>query len=511
MALPFTLPDAPAKDLDTLLDYLRASDEPNRFLYRGQPERYSDLLFPSIFRGVLNIERRYDRSFNAHCLRSTGTYFFGNYRFDRELWLSRFSQEERARIVQTDVLRQRLLDTFGYLLGSTLAQHYGLKSEMLDASTNLDVAAFFASHTWPTWEPMSIESQDHLSPGVIYRIQRRDAGIGREMASTVTYYTAPPTFVMWSFLQEFEADVEMSTALQSLRLFFEVFKSSGERHFELLKLPRGTVAASRVGRQAAAVVLPDELQIYAEGPFYGPGPAGGFGTIGIYIDHKEIMLQSIEDIGGRNDVDCFYFRHSLNHWLSGISASDLWPNQTDPLLLIMAFLLSDQFSLFPEHRNDTTNPAWSVLDPGGTNLDFDALERFVTSSRGSYDAELHSTLDLLKDLDASTKLSLLVRKAATACQRGHASANGDLLHLSLSLCDKALEIDDQSVLLWLLKNILHDALGEKREAQLALSSAMAFTKSIEGIELVNQLLKHIYLTRWNADFPDQFWELYNSF
>ena len=81
----------------------------------------------------------------------------------------------------------------------------------------------------------------------------------------------------------------------------------------------------------------------------------------------------------------------------------------------------------------------------------------------------------------------------------------------VKLCDEALKIDTDSVVLLVLKNMLHDALGEKREAQMALSRAFEVGGGMEGMRIVQDILKHLYVSRWEPQFPKLFWEYYQSF
>lgn len=66
--------------------------------------------------------------------------------------------------------RIRLWDSPLYVDREGLAQHYGLATDMLDVTSNFDVASFFATCAWNSvlrkYEPVT----DNLATGVIYRI-----------------------------------------------------------------------------------------------------------------------------------------------------------------------------------------------------------------------------------------------------------------------------------------------------------------------------------------------------
>ena len=63
-------------------------------------------------------------------------------------------------------MMNELMKNFGKSLGNVLAQQYGINSECLDITSDIDVAAFFATHTWPHYD--KVHTSDRL--GVIYRI-----------------------------------------------------------------------------------------------------------------------------------------------------------------------------------------------------------------------------------------------------------------------------------------------------------------------------------------------------
>jgi FRG domain len=52
-----------------------------------------------------------------------------------------------------------------------LAQHYGLSTDLLDVTSNFDVACFFATCHWSTIERRYLPVQYQWAPGVIYRIR----------------------------------------------------------------------------------------------------------------------------------------------------------------------------------------------------------------------------------------------------------------------------------------------------------------------------------------------------
>ena len=102
------------------------------------------------------------------------------------------------------------------------------------------------------------------SIGVVYRFARHDSPISITDLQHRDYYNAPGTLVCHEFLRIFEADVTLEESWDTLRYAYELFRVTGDRPFDIIKLPRGIVDASRVGRQSAAVVIPDEIQLFSE-------------------------------------------------------------------------------------------------------------------------------------------------------------------------------------------------------------------------------------------------------
>src|ERR1019366_8289141 len=105
-----------------------------------------------------------------------------------------------------------------------------------------------------------------------------------------------------------------------------------------LRLPRESVALSRVGRQQAAVIIPD--LIYKKEPALVPR-VDPLSTRVIASDR--VVLQAVEDISQRDGTDKFYFLHSFRHF-SSLTPQFLWPNAGDPLLPILACLISGRLS-----------------------------------------------------------------------------------------------------------------------------------------------------------------------
>jgi hypothetical protein len=143
MIEPFTTPQTAAPDIDVVLRYLHDSHG-DGCLYRGQSQQFDARLLPSQFRRDLKTKTIFTRSSPEfeYTLFKRGDEFVGNYAPGNEPVQQPTSSETSNHEVR-DTVRLHLFDSFGYVLGAIFAQQYGFKSEMLDATTDLDVAAFW--------------------------------------------------------------------------------------------------------------------------------------------------------------------------------------------------------------------------------------------------------------------------------------------------------------------------------------------------------------------------------
>lgn len=294
-AEPYTSGADAAPSLDALVAYLKAQDT-GQFLYRGQKRDFPRPLVPRIFRGLLDPKDLYDSSCipDFRSMRSLGKLFVGNY-------AKSLAEQSRAPgpVRSQKLLFERMLDVWGYLLGSTIAQHYGLGSGLLDATTDPSIAALFAAQKTAT-EPNDC--------GVIYRFTRVDTGADLNTLDNYSYWNAPGTIVPGELLASLEVDISLQDSWKALRYSYEMFKACCGRRWNLLRIPKGTVADSRLGRQKAAFIVPDEFHLRLKEQQYGVGPVFGELRLG---EHP-LVLQAIEDLSTREGTIQYYFRHSYS-------------------------------------------------------------------------------------------------------------------------------------------------------------------------------------------------------
>jgi hypothetical protein len=230
-------------------------------------------------------------------------------------------------------IRSAFFRPFKYLLGTTLAQQYGLTSEGLDVTRSLEVAAFFAAHESATGYTTAVQPGTR-PPGIIYRFPLADTDIRSRRIDDYDYYTLPPMIDTEDVLQRFERPgLSIDGVLNCFEAYAGAVFLDNLQNTDLFFLPEGALARSRVTRQQAMIILPDELR--RDLPNRGPG-AGGI-TFPAY--------RYIEDIAARDGVEHFYFRHTGQppdrvH----LRREDLWPRD-DPFIEIIVAILTAVYPL----------------------------------------------------------------------------------------------------------------------------------------------------------------------
>ena len=138
---------APAASIDELLHELTKQHTPGH-IYRGQTTFYETAV-PSAFRAFVK-EARPDGWVTLQSV------------VDRPHAPSVTYESERYEI------KNRLARSFNRGITNLLAQQYGLSSDMFDVTGSIDVAGFFATRTWPSYQPYVPAQPDET--GVIYRM-----------------------------------------------------------------------------------------------------------------------------------------------------------------------------------------------------------------------------------------------------------------------------------------------------------------------------------------------------
>jgi hypothetical protein len=505
MSQPFTTPESAAPDIDVLLRHLRQSHSA-AYLYRGQVQHYESPLLPSQFRRELHVKSIFTRESPEfeYSLRRRGNVFHGNYANDTETYATSVSMETLTH-QDRDRIRQHLFDCFGYALGAVLAQQYGFKSEMLDATTDLNVAAFFA-----TYPPTGREGC-----GVIYVFEGSEVTFDPSQINQYDFYSCPDSLVFTPIIQQFERNCSAAESLQSIRQYYEIFRATGERCPEVLRFPVGSATASRIGKQRAAVIAPDFL--LRTHPQFSGHPL--FGTLTVTGEHYASLL-AVEDLASRKGVRAFFFRHTAGDLTYCEAARNFWPNDTDFLLDVVAFSVSDAFSYFPRSRSNPKNQA-RFLDAGwGDPVRVEDISRRLRLFSDGID-EYEFSAKCLPIIDQrgghqwGNRLDYLIKKGASLCRVGFLKRDENILHTALRLINDALKMDAESLVLLALKHIVQTTLGENIKGRWTLFRAYRQSTRegfalIEGIAFVDDIVARLVNANLDSSFVKFVDDLYET-
>jgi hypothetical protein len=265
------------------------------------------------------------------------------------------------------IRKRGFLQPFGYMLGMTLAQQYGFSSELLDFTSDVRVAAFFATHDGPHYqfEGLNLVERVGTDIGVIYRLPSTAGETRYDRIDSRNYYTSPGQIHLADLCMRFEdkSSPEMSeqwvpeqdsnemasglnlalpvrfvsAMLTEMDLqdgplpletlvdrYLALYYQNNIRFYRLLDLEAGSFARSRLGRQHAVVIIPDELRREESDQH------GSYAT-----------FQAIEDVSQRSGFECVYFRHSEQPSdLDGINREYLWPSDGDIFRSIISRVLA---------------------------------------------------------------------------------------------------------------------------------------------------------------------------
>jgi hypothetical protein len=423
--------------------------------------------------------------------------------------------------------RDILLNSMGYIIGSLISQHYGFSSGCLDATTSINIAAFFATHDSPEYTFLGEAKQGSL--GVIYKIPNPAAHVSLSDICDIDYYNAP-TLVTHDILRQLEFDVEVTESLSTMKRCFEIRTRLVEalmgmtfatlRQYDLLKLPKGCVAASRIGRQKAALVIPDEIHKGVRGAyrvhplfFYLVPDAAGT---------PMLCQQSIEDLHYRDGLQCYYFYHTDINPCPDLSPANMWPNDQDFFLVAIAYLFMAglSFHLLPgcvlPKRIDLVDPGYGAIDCSQLLA---KVRPFIPSKIS--DAQLLATADCLES--ETDKQLYSVYKAGTLSYQGHVTGDGAAIRLALRYCRKCRERDSESIVLISLEMLLHEALGNMREVICLRDEAVGIIEkeckpdqiTMMGYSSAFHLFMGMYYSkvyqwRFRADFTYLFYEMYQT-
>jgi hypothetical protein len=311
---------------------LHAEDD-GRFVYRGQTKEYAAPLVPSMFRPMVADGGAFHPPQDAPALRKVhGAQFVET--LSPEAVQARLPDERVVDYARRLLIKDRLIELFGYPLAQILAQQAGLWSEGLDVTTSLDVAVFFATHDYD-------RATDRYRPiadgsGVIYRwpLAQPPRLLSVRDLARLDFYTCPTYLPSTHVLSTFGAADSDATVLMDLIKFMmrrkgarlEPLEEPAKDPFDTLTLTPTALSASRIVRQAAALLIPDQIlsrhwsnasfpRIAADRTWSGP--------------------MCVEDLALTRDVTAHRFDHDTAHQTDElVDAADTFPRRDACCLLV---------------------------------------------------------------------------------------------------------------------------------------------------------------------------------
>lgn len=586
---------SPAPDINTLIYFLEEQDQGNQYVYRGQVKDWGSPVLPSLYRNFISRGHIFSRTDPEYrfSLRRIGNRFIDLLPDSNVLkfnvdYSSYFVKQEDLAILQLvsnhpelqkniceigfvrtleDALKQEhasrltenkclgvykeivdvsararirhvgLLNPFGFLFGMTLAQQYGFSSELLDFTSDIRVAAFFATHEASDfiWEKSKEKiSRMNQEVGVIYRLPSTKGQLAHHRLDEHDYYTCPGQIHLEDLCHRFEdksspdmnaewADslsplVQMAlsngnlvipnplqeiesllsrkiTVTEAIEKYFKLYFNFYVRFFRLLDFPKGTFASSRLGRQKAVVIVPDELRK----------------TVYLRDAEDYASMQAIEDISAREGFDRFYFRHSDTcPEINEINREYLWPVDGDQYLNLVKFPIdpsTPQFFFSDEalyKRKDLIAGGYS--DEKGDAIGLPA--RPALKSDYSALVNLQEESDLLYKKKYYDEFYQNLFHAAVFCQKGFLE---DIEHLyeAREACNQALALVN-SFTANILKHIILIGLGDiAKEYMDTWASAVEFAKGDQN--MVGSVFKDLWYRRHQRDLRQKVIQYYDDF
>lgn len=213
---------------------------------------------------------------------------------------------------------------FGYLLGTALAQQFGFSSDGLDATKDIKVACFFATNSYSS----GYKTVEHDGVGIVYRFPFEQVYGERESKQDYDYYSRHSIIDIDDIFANLAYNSEcIGSFFDSFAKFYsQVMMDKSSPGVDELKPPRDSYNESRIYRQKAVIILPDEIR--------EDDKESEFSIIKSHLP----KYQYIEDISVRNKVKKFYFRHTKNNKID-LNREDLWPRE-DPFLFLVVWIIS---------------------------------------------------------------------------------------------------------------------------------------------------------------------------
>lgn len=361
----------PANNIITLLNYLNNTHS-DSYVYRGQEKDYDSLL-PSFYR---------NKTANVRFNKNTNSFQFAYNKYN--LFIQYNEEKDSLRNKYKRFIMNHLMSKFGKSLGNVISQQYGIFSECLDVTSSPQVAAFFATHSYPNYQQV-LQSKDL---GVIYRIEYKNSSnfnlqySGTELMLSSSYLIEDPNPIPLLFSsykhQINEEEIEKINNKYSLELkntcTHPIIMNNKDLEKLFLTFSDDTINGldivacykeSRIFKQQAGFIVPSfmnkslipkdrSIEEMHNIKVYKPG----------FAIHTEKV--GIEDILAYPKIEKFYFYHD-NTIKSIYTREELWPNKSDTFFNFLYTICND---LCNKYLNDF-------------NIEVDDLEKGILD-RGFY-------------------------------------------------------------------------------------------------------------------------------
>jgi hypothetical protein len=362
--MPAPQPHPPARNVQSLVDRLRKEDN-GKYLYRGQI-RHFPALIPSVYRRAMMAETAADPVIAI----------------DRPGFEASLSRRDLVRMhVLNDMMRD-----YGPSVGNILAQQYGLNSEALDVTTSIDVAAFFATRTYPAYD--HFPGSDAAGDGVIYRFPLFESLANLETLDVLFTFGlknidpfGDVAFVAFRKRRDLKPE-----SVQAIEMVFE--KHGGSLPAEVRTRPlvvENTLYAREIRELWAARLHRSVPSL--ENTRLGRQMGGSIRTISrwlttipAWLDVMNVpglgnvfdppfaigeSLMGIDNVNRYPKLDIFLFRHSAAE-VSGLSPEYLWPTPTEDWLYkeLMDAVTASRAEYLERGKIPANDFARGILDPG---------------------------------------------------------------------------------------------------------------------------------------------------
>jgi hypothetical protein len=133
-------------------------------------------------------------------------------------------------------------------------------------------------------------------------------------------------------LVEMEMRERQLSLLESIDKYLHLYYTGGTiRYYRLLDLPPGAFTQSRLGRQSAVLVVPDELRE----------------TVKPEDEQHYAIFQAVEDVSKRDGFERFYFRQTNTRPEIGeIDREYLWPLENDIFRIMISRVLDPSTDVY---------------------------------------------------------------------------------------------------------------------------------------------------------------------